>query len=83
MALPDFDDFIMKRFTKTEPSQDFTFDFQTVSQEDVDELKQFCSDHNIIGVNFGNNNPKAILNMLKKRIGIKEDKTSSKTLLLD
>jgi hypothetical protein len=39
------------------------------NEEDVKELEKFCRNHGIAGFNCGNMNPKAALEILKKRVG--------------
>jgi hypothetical protein len=53
------------------------------SDEDIKELEDFCTSHNIIGFNPGKMSPKSALQMLKSRMGIKTETTlpSKKTLL--
>jgi hypothetical protein len=43
-------------------------------------LEEFCKSHGILGVNFKNMNPKAVLNMLKNKIGVKEEKLNRTVL---
>lgn len=40
------------------------------NESDVKELEEFCTKHGILGINFKNMNPKAILNMLKSKMGV-------------
>ena len=47
---------------------------------DVKELEEFCKSHGILGINFKNMNPKTVLNMLKNKMGVKEEK-SNKSIL--
>ena len=47
---------------------------------DMQELQDFCSKRGIIGVNFNGMNPKAVLKMLKTRMGITEQ-TSKRGIL--
>jgi len=49
-------------------------------EEDMQELQDFCSKRGIIGVNFNGMNPKAVLKMLKSRMGITEQ-TSKRGIL--
>lgn len=52
---------------------------------DIQELEMFCKKHGILGVNFKNMSPRAILNMLKSKMGIVDTesvtKNSSKKML--
>ena len=50
-------------------------------ENDVKALEKFCNEHGILGVNFGRMNPKAALNMLKGRMGYKEQSVSRKEVL--
>lgn len=51
------------------------------SDEDLKELQEYCSKRGIIGVNFNGMNPKAVLNMLKNRMGERNESVSKKGLL--
>lgn len=57
------------------------------NQEDVKELEEFCTKYGILGLNFKNMNPKAILNMLKSKMGVLDTesilKKSNKKMLYD
>ena len=54
------------------------------SQEDIQELEEYCKQRGIIGVNFGGMSPKTVLNMLRGKTGIPtEGKTSNKKMLFD
>lgn len=44
---------------------------------DIYALQEFCKQHGIAGFNFGRMNPKAALQMLKARMGIKETPVQS------
>lgn len=50
---------------------------QEFPQEDVEELESFCRKYGILGFNCGRMNPKAALNMLRRKIGVKYDETST------
>lgn len=55
-----------------------------INPDDLYELQQFCQMHGIVGFNFGKMNPKAALQMLKYRMGIRETPTpppSKKSIL--
>ena len=87
--IPSFDPYSMlvqrmndKRATETEEFVDGVLNYSQVNLDDVKELEDFCKKHNIIGVNFGVNNPKAVLERLKKSIGY-VDHTPKKQLLRD
>jgi hypothetical protein len=49
--------------------------------EDVKELEKFCNEHGILGVNFGKMNPRAALNMLKGKMGVRNEPTIKKGML--
>jgi hypothetical protein len=51
------------------------------SEEDMRELQEYCQKRGIIGVNFGNRNPKAILQMLKARMGERGEPTLKRGIL--
>ena len=58
------------------------------NKSDVEELESFCKKYGILGVNFGRMNPRAVLQMLKSKMGIYNAEsftppadTSKKTLL--
>lgn len=44
-----------------------------IDPDDLHELSQFCQKHGIVGFNCGRMNPRAALQMLKTKMGIKED----------
>jgi len=56
-------------------------DIPQYDQKDVLALEQFCRENGILGVNFGKMNPRAALNMLKGKMGYKEQSTSKKEVL--
>lgn len=43
-------------------------------KNDEKELEDFCKKHGIMGVDFGNKNPKQILEMLKRHMGLSNEK---------
>jgi hypothetical protein len=51
------------------------------NSEDVKELEKFCNEHGILGVNFGKMNPRAALNMLKGKMGVRNEPTIKKGML--
>lgn len=56
-----------------------------INPDDLYELQKFCQAHGVVGFNFGRMNPKAALQMLKSRMGIRENPTTppaQKTVLL-
>lgn len=79
-SVSEFDpvEFLIKRKKESEeiPSK---IEFEN---EDVKELEKFCKNHGIIGLNFKNMNPRVILSMLKKNMGIREDLVENKRELL-
>lgn len=68
--VPEFDPYkllLQKKQQQIEP----TFIPKVLhNEEDIKELEEFCQKHGILGVNFKNMNPKAILNMLKSKMGV-------------
>jgi hypothetical protein len=50
------------------------------SDEEMAELQEFCRQRGIIGVNFNGMNPKAVLKMLRAKMGIVEQ-TSKRGIL--
>ena len=74
---PSFDPYqmLLKRKAKGEDTQ--MPPIVDYDPNDVYELEQFCQKHNIIGFNCGRMNPKAALNMLRRKIGVKYDETST------
>jgi len=51
------------------------------NEDDVKELQKFCNEHGILGVNFGRMNPRAALNMLRGKMGIRNESVSKKGML--
>jgi hypothetical protein len=51
------------------------------NEDDVKELQKFCNEHGILGVNFGRMNPKAALNMLKGKMGIRNEPVLKRGLI--
>jgi hypothetical protein len=49
--------------------------------DDMHELQEYCQKHGILGVNFGNRNPKAVLQMLKARMGERNNYVSKKGII--
>jgi hypothetical protein len=50
-------------------------------ENDMRELQEYCQSRGIIGVNFNGKDPKAILRMLKSRMGERSEPTSKRGLL--
>lgn len=48
---------------------------------DMKELQEYCQKHGILGVNFGNRNPRAVLQMLKARMGERSEPINKRGLL--
>jgi len=78
---PSFDPYqmLLKRKAAGEDTQ--ASPMMDYDPTDVYELQQFCQKHNIIGFNFGRMNPKAALSMLRRKIGVKYDETSTPTVV--
>ena len=51
------------------------------NEDDMRELQEYCAKRGILGVNFGNRNPKAVLQMLKARMGERSEPTIKRGLL--
>jgi hypothetical protein len=51
------------------------------NEDDMKELQEYCAKRGIIGVNFGGRNPKAVLQMLKARMGEHNQAVIKKGLL--
>jgi hypothetical protein len=49
--------------------------------DDINELQEYCKKHGILGVNFGNRNPKTVLQMLKARMGERSEPTIKRGIL--
>lgn len=54
---------------------------QEYDAKDIQELEEFCTKYGVVGFNFGTMNPKAALRMLKGRMGVREEKTTPRTML--
>ena len=65
--------------------QDATFEMNPsipeYNEDDMKELQEYCAKRGILGVNFGNRNPKAVLQMLKARMGERSEPTIKRGLL--
>ncbi len=48
---------------------------------DIRELEEYCQKRGILGVNFGGRNPKAVLQMLKARMGERSEPTIKRGIL--
>ena len=78
--VPEFDPYkilLQKKFNQTNSSEIPVISY---NEEDIKELEEFCKKHGILGVNFKNMNPKSVLNMLKNKIGIREEKSNRMVL---
>lgn len=51
------------------------------NEDDMKELQEYCQQRGILGVNFGGRNPKAVLQMLKARMGERNEPIVKKGLL--
>lgn len=51
------------------------------NEDDMRELQEYCKKRGIIGVNFAGRNPKAVLQMLKARMGERSESISKKGML--
>ena len=67
--IPEFDPYKLLLKRKQQHSNPIG-EIPTVSFDELDvkELEEFCKSHGILGVNFKNMNPKAVLNMLKNKM---------------
>jgi hypothetical protein len=54
---------------------------QQYDPKDIQELEEFCQKYGIMGFNFGKMNPKSALQMLKNKMGVREEKIVPKTML--
>lgn len=55
---------------------------KTYNQSDVKELEDYCTHMNILGVNFGNRDPREVLRMLKGRLEPHKQLNENKKQLL-
>ncbi|MHA1989102.1 MAG: hypothetical protein ACW98D_20970 [Promethearchaeota archaeon] len=80
--VPEFDPY--KLLLKRKSFSDNPMNIPKVSFEELDikALEAFCKQHGIMGMNFGNMDPKAVLRMLKAKMGVIEE-ASDKKMLLD
>jgi len=80
---PSFDPYQM--LMRRKQMQDNPQDIPVVEYDprDVQELEEFCRQYNILGFNFGKMNPKAALSMLKRKVGVINEHTPIKKILLD
>lgn len=80
---PSFDPYqlLMRR----KQMQDNPHDFPVMQYDlkDIHELEEFCRQYNILGFNCGKMNPKAALNMLKRKVGVINEHIPIKKILLD
>lgn len=65
--------------------QDATFEMNPsipeYNEDDMRELQEYCQKRGIVGVNFAGRNPKAVLQMLKARMGERSESISKKGML--
>ncbi len=67
--IPGFDPYkilLQRKQNKENPSISPTISFDV---DDVKELEEFCKSNGILGMNFKNMNPKAVLDLLKNKKG--------------
>lgn len=64
---------------KNKKNNDTIVDKIEHNEEDINELTEFCNKMGIVGFNCGNMNPKAALQILKKRMGYIESNSGSDT----
>jgi len=70
---------LMRRKQMQDNSQDLPV--MEYDPRDVEELEEFCRNHNILGFNFGKMAPKAALQMLKRKVGVVSEQNINKKLL--
>lgn len=63
-------------------SDEFIPSEKTYNQSDVKELEDYCTRMNILGVNFGNRDPREVLRMLKGRLEPHKQLNENKKQLL-
>lgn len=51
------------------------------NEDDMRELQEYCAKRGILGVNFGNRNPRAVLQMLKARMGERSEPINKRGIL--
>jgi hypothetical protein len=80
-SYPSFDPYqmLMRRKQMQDDPQDIPV--MEYDPRDVEELEEFCKNHNILGFNFGRMGPKAALQMLKRKVGVVSEQKINKTLL--
>ena len=80
-SYPSFDPYqmLMRRKQMQDNPQDLPV--MEYDPRDVEELEEFCKNHNILGFNFGRMGPKAALQMLKRKVGVVSEQKINKTLL--
>ena len=71
--VPEFDPYKLLLKRKQQQEDPTSIPNIHYNESDVKELEEFCQRHGILGVNFKNMNPKSILNMLKSKMGIKDN----------
>ena len=80
-SYPSFDPYqmLMRRKQMQDDPQDIPV--MEYDPRDVEELEEFCKNHNILGFNFGRMGPKAALQMLKRKVGVVSEQKINKSLL--
>jgi hypothetical protein len=73
VSMSDINALLKNRSYNQEPSE--------YNADDMHELQEYCQKHGILGVNFGNRNPKAVLQMLKARMGERSEPTIKRGIL--
>lgn len=81
---PEFDPYAALVKRKKQQDSGELPPIKDINPDDLYELQQFCQLHGIVGFNCGKMNPKAALQMLKSRMGIRENPvhTSSRKNIL-
>lgn len=82
--LPAFDPhaMLLKRIAdKKNMEQQQNIVVEPYREEDVKELEMFCKKYGILGISTKTTNPRYVIMLLKKRLGLIEDKNSNKILL--
>ena len=74
-------DLFVKRKQKIDSGE---IDLSVVSynKNDLEELEEFCKKYGIVGLNFGNINPRSTLKMLKSKMGVIESPMQTQKSLL-
>jgi len=73
---PEFDPYQVLLKRKKQQDSGELPPIKDIDPDDLYELQQFCQMHGVVGFNCGRMNPKAALQMLKSRMGIRENPTT-------